>query len=179
MSSRHFSSLPLGRSSGLQTITSKYQAEKLRADKAEGEAEYQGKVIANQALNFNRFNQIAENASRLNSLVDIGHEKTVIKYREVLLREKNCDFPVPVDIAVGLLNYANRLRASALHADSGDIDSAGDRATTPRTLTYCQAVLWINPLLAAIEKANNQLAGVRCQRRMKGDPLISPPTAQY
>ena len=30
---------------------SKYQAEKLRADKAEGEAEYQGKVIANQALN--------------------------------------------------------------------------------------------------------------------------------
>lgn len=68
---------------------SKYQAEKLRADKAEGEAEYQGKVIANQALNFNRFNQIAENASRLNSLVDIGHEKTVIKYREVLLREKN------------------------------------------------------------------------------------------
>ena len=71
---------------------SKYQAEKLRADKAEGEAEYQGKVIANQALNFNRFNQIAENASRLNSLVDIGHEKTVIKYREVLLREKNCDF---------------------------------------------------------------------------------------
>ncbi|HGT8889857.1 TPA: hypothetical protein ACM4H6_004868, partial [Escherichia coli] len=89
------------------------------------------------------------------------HEKTVIKYREVLLREKNCDFPVPVDIAVGLLNYANRLRASALHADSGDIDSAGDRATTTRTLTYCQAVLWINPLLAAIEKANNQLAGVR------------------
>ena len=140
---------------------SKYQAEKLRADKAEGEAEYQGKVIANQALNFNRFNQIAENASRLNSLVDIGHEKTVIKYREVLLREKNCDFPVPVDIAVGLLNYANRLRASALHADSGDIDSAGDRATTTRTLTYCQAVLWINPLLAAIEKANNQLVGVR------------------
>ncbi|SQC97817.1 putative phage related protein [Escherichia coli] len=93
----------------------------MRADKAEGEAEYQGKVIANQALNFNRFNQIAENASRLNSLVDIGHEKTVIKYREVLLREKNCDFPVPVDIAVGLLNYANRLRASALHADSGTL----------------------------------------------------------
>jgi hypothetical protein len=31
----------------------------------------------------------------------------------------------------------------------------------PASLTYCQAVLWIKPLLAAIEKANNQLAGIR------------------
>ncbi|WP_431834235.1 Rz1-like lysis system protein LysC [Escherichia coli] len=43
----------------------------------------------------------------------------------------------------------------------GTLTQTGDRATTTRTLTYCQAVLWINPLLAAIEKANNQLAGVR------------------
>ncbi|HDG1691799.1 TPA: hypothetical protein PFE16_003303, partial [Kluyvera georgiana] len=38
---------------------------------------------------------------------------------------------------------------------------AGDSAAAASSITYCQAVLWINPLLAAIEKANNQLAGIR------------------
>lgn len=121
----------------------------------------QGAVIAAQAFNFNRFNQMAENASRLNSLIDANSDKTVIEYREILLREKTCDLPVPADVAGGLLSYANRLRASAMHADSGNADAAGDSATTTSTLTYCQAVLWIKPLLAAIEKANNQLAGIR------------------
>lgn len=121
----------------------------------------QGQVIATQALNFNRFNQVAENSSRLNSLIDAGTEKTVIEYREILRREKTCDLPVPADVAGGLLSYANSLRASAMQADSGNADAASDSATSTGTLTYCQAVLWIKPLLAAIEKANNQLAGIR------------------
>lgn len=121
----------------------------------------QGRVIAVQAFNFNRFNQVAENASRLNSLIDAGTEKTVIEYREILRREKTCDLPVPADVAGGLLDYANRLRTGAMHTDSGSSDAASDNATTASTLTYCQAVLWIKPLLAAIEKANNQLAGIR------------------
>lgn len=118
-------------------------------------------VIAAQAFNFNRFNQVAENASRLNSLIDASSDKTVIEYREILRREKTCDLPVPADVAGGLLSYANSLRASAMHTDSGDADAAGDSATTTRALTYCQAILWIKPLLASIEKANNQLAGIR------------------
>ncbi|MBX8880210.1 hypothetical protein [Enterobacter ludwigii] len=121
----------------------------------------QGTVIAAQAFNFNRFNQLAENASRLNSLIDASSDKTVIEYREILRREKTCDLPVPADVAGGLLEYTHRLRASAMHTDSGNADAAGDSATTPSTLTYCQAVLWIKPLLAAIEKANNQLSGIR------------------
>ncbi|WP_209732083.1 hypothetical protein [Cronobacter sakazakii] len=121
----------------------------------------QGTVIAAQAFNFNRFNQVAENASRLNSLIDASSDKTVIKYREILRREKTCDLPVPADVAGGLLEYTNRLRASAMHTDSGNADAAGDSGTTTSALTYCQAVLWIKPLLAAIEKANNQLAGIR------------------
>ena len=128
----------------------------LRSDNA-----LQGTVIAAQAFNFNRFNQVAENASRLNSLIDASSDKTVIEYREILRREKTCDLPVPADVAGGLLSYANSLRASAVHTDSGDADAAGDSATTTSALTYCQAVLWIKPLLAAIEKANNQLAGIR------------------
>ncbi|HAH1016221.1 TPA: hypothetical protein HHG73_001326 [Escherichia coli] len=140
---------------------SKYQEEMQRADAAIKEVESQGQVIASQAFNFKRFNQVAEYSNRLNSMVDAGTEKTVIKYREILRREKTCVLPVPADVADGLLSYANSLRASAMLTDSGNVDAAGDSATTTSALTYCQAVLWIKPLLAAIEKANNQLAGIR------------------
>ena len=128
----------------------------LRSDNA-----LQATLITTQAFNFNRFNQVAGNAIRMNSLIDAGTEKTVIEYREILRREKTCDLPVPADVAGGLLNYAYRLRASAMHPDTGNADAAGDSAAAAGALTYCQAVLWINPLLAAIEKANNQLAGIR------------------
>ncbi|WOJ29351.1 hypothetical protein R1917_15535 [Citrobacter koseri] len=121
----------------------------------------QGQVIATQAFNFNRFNLVAENSSRLNSLIDAGAEKTVIEYREIIRREKNCDLPVPADVAGGLLSYAHRLRASAMHTDSLRVDQTDDRASAASGLTYCQAVLWIQPLLAEIEKGNNQLAGIR------------------
>lgn len=121
----------------------------------------QGQVIATQAFNFNRFNQVAEHANRLNSLIDTSTEETVIEYREILRREKTCDLLVPADIAGGLLEYAHRLRASALHTDTGRPDATDDRTTAANSMTYCQAVLWINPLMAAIEKANSQLAGIR------------------
>jgi hypothetical protein len=121
----------------------------------------QGTVIATQALNFNRFNQVAENASRNNSLIDASTDNTVIEYREILRREKTCDLPVPADVAGGLLEYANRLRASAMHPDTSNADAANDSATSPGSITYCQAVLWIKPLLATIEKGNNNFAGIR------------------
>lgn len=96
----------------------------------------QGQVIATQAFNFNRFNQVAEHANRLNSLIDTSTEETVIEYREILRREKTCDLPVPAD-------------------------TADDRAVATSSMTYCQAVLWIKPLLAVIEKGNNNFAGIR------------------
>ncbi|ENT6819690.1 hypothetical protein [Enterobacter roggenkampii] len=121
----------------------------------------QGQVIAVQAFNFNRFNQIAEHANRLNSLIDTSTEETVIEYREILRREKTCDLPVPADVAGGLLEYAYRLRASAMHTDTNRPDAADDRAAAASSMTYCQAVLWIKPLLAVIEKGNNNFAGIR------------------
>ena len=121
----------------------------------------QGQVIATQAFNFNRFNQVAEQANRLNSLIDSSTEETVIEYREILRREKTCDLPVPADIAGGLLEHAHRLRASAMHINTNRPDAADDRATAASSMTYCQAVLWIKPLLAVIEKGNNNLAGIR------------------
>lgn len=132
-----------------------------RAEKAEQEVDGQRQVIATQAFNINRFNQIADYTNRNNSLIDASSDKTVIEYREILLREKTCDLPVPADVAGGLLSYANSLRASAMHTDSGNADAAGNGSTSTSSLTYCQAVLWIKPLLAAIEKANSQLAGIR------------------
>nr|WP_269836014.1 hypothetical protein [Enterobacter roggenkampii] len=121
----------------------------------------QGQVIATQAFNFNRFNQVAEHANRLNSLIDTRTEETLIEYREILRREKTCDLPVPADIAGGLLEYAYRLRTSAMHTDTGRVDQADDRAAAASSMTYCQAVLWIKPLLAVIEKGNNNFAGIR------------------
>ena len=121
----------------------------------------QGQVIATQAFNFNRFNQVAEHANSLNSLIDTSTEKTVIEYREILRREKTCDLPVPADIAGGLLEYTYRLRASAMHTDSNGPDTTDDRAVATSSMTYCQAVLWIKPLLAVIEKGNNNFAGIR------------------
>lgn len=121
----------------------------------------QGQVIATQAFNFNRFNQVAEHANKLNSLIDTSTEETVIEYREILRREKTCDLPVPADIARGLLEYAHRLRASAVHADTDGPDAADDSTAAAGSITYCQAVLWIKPLLAVIEKGNNNLAGIR------------------
>ncbi|HGY2793389.1 TPA: hypothetical protein ACNVTG_000144 [Citrobacter amalonaticus] len=121
----------------------------------------QGQVIATQAFNFNRFNQVAEHANRLNSMIDTSTEETVIEYREILRREKTCDLPVPADVAGGLLEYAHRLRASALHTDTDGPDAADDSTAAAGSITYCQAVLWIKPLLAVIEKGNNNFAGIR------------------
>ena len=137
----------------------------LRSDNA-----LQTAVITTQAFNFNRFNQIAENTNRLNSLIDAGTEKTIIEYREILRREKTCDLPVPADVAGGLLEYAHRFRASAMHPDTGDADTVSDSAAAASSITYCQAVLWINPLLVTIEKANNQLAGIREIENTRASP---------
>lgn len=128
----------------------------LRSDNA-----LQATVITTQAFNFNRFNQIAENANRLNSLIDAGTEKTVIEYREILRREKTCDLPVPADVAGGLLKYAYRLRASAMHPDTGNTNATDDSTAAASSMTYCQAVLWIEPLLATIEKGNGNFSGIR------------------
>lgn len=121
----------------------------------------QNQVIATQAFNFNRFNQVAEHANRLNSLIDTSTEETLIEYREILRREKTCDLPVPADIAGGLLEHAYRLRSSAMHTDTDGTDGAHDRSATTSSMTYCQAVLWIKPLLAVIEKGNNNFSGIR------------------
>ncbi|WP_276349878.1 hypothetical protein [Enterobacter hormaechei] len=133
----------------------------------------QGQVIATQAFNFNRFNQVAEHANRLNSLIDTSTEETVIEYREILRREKTCDLPVPADIAGGLLEYAHRIRASAVHADSDRAYAANVSSSSSSTMTYCQAVLWIYTLLGTIEKGNNQLRSIKTIEHLRSENKIN------
>ncbi|WP_433647468.1 hypothetical protein [Kosakonia pseudosacchari] len=136
--------------------------------------ELQGQVIATQAFNVNRFNQVAQLAANANAAVTSDAENTVIEYREILRREKTCDLPVPAYIADGLLKYANRLRASAMHTNSGQPDTADGGAAAASRLTYCQAVLWIEPLLATLEQGNNNFAAIREVEasRETGDKLV-------
>ncbi len=131
----------------------------------------QVQVIATQAFNINRFNQTAMVAARANAIAAGNSEKTVIKYREILRSEKTCDLPVPAAVAGGLLEYTERLRASAMYADSTGPDSADGGTAAASGLTYCQAVLWIEPLLSTIEQGNNNFEGIRDieQQRQKSD----------
>lgn len=136
---------------------------KVETDKRvlESDNALQGQVIATQAFNIDRFNQIAQTAAQANAVAAGNSEKTIVKYREILRREKTCDLPVPADVASGLLEYANHLRANAMHADTSSTDSADAGSTPASGMTYCQAVLWIEPLLATIEQGNNNFAGIR------------------
>ncbi|MBP2155740.1 hypothetical protein [Erwinia rhapontici] len=121
----------------------------------------QGAVIATQALQFNRFNEIAAQQQQYAVTLTGKAQEKEIEYRTILKTEPTCALAVPATIAGRLLEYANSLRASAMHADPGIADSSGTRTTPASTLNYCQAVLWIDPLLTAIDQANSQLAGIR------------------
>jgi hypothetical protein len=139
-----------------KAATAESESRVLKSDNA-----LQGQVIATQAFNINRFNQTATVAARANAIAGGNSENTVIEYREILRREKTCDLPVPAAVAGGLLEYANRLRAGAMYTDTAVTYSADGGSTTASGLTYCQAVLWIEPLLATIEQGNNNFAGIR------------------
>ncbi|EJD6583352.1 hypothetical protein M0L63_RS11670 [Providencia rettgeri] len=117
------------------------------------------KIIATQSLQFNRFNQIATTAYRHGIQTEAKSQEKFIEYREILKKELTCDLPVPQPIADGLLKYTYELRS--MYADPQNANRASAGTTTTSTLTYCQAVLWLPSLLAALDKANTQLEAIR------------------
>ncbi|MGQ6036566.1 hypothetical protein ACUNGS_19385 [Serratia sp. IR-2025] len=139
-----------------------------RAEKAEGRARQlqsdnnlQTATIATQALYFQRANEISTAATQYGINTDVATQGKEIEYRTILKTQPTCDLAVPAAIAGGLLDYTHSLRSRAMSADTADADTTGTGATASGALTYCQAVLWIDPLLAAIDKANNQLLAIR------------------
>lgn len=70
----------------------------------------------------------------------------------------------------GILTMGFRLYVNELHPDTRNTSAASDSTADASLMTYCQDVLWINPLLTAIEKANNQLAGIREIEKSRATP---------
>lgn len=137
-------------------VTAGGKVEQLQSDN-----NLQAVTIATQALQFQRANEISNAATQYGINTDAGTQGKEIEYRTILKSQPTCDLAVPAAIAGGLYGYTHRLRSRAMSADTGDVDAASLGPVTTGTLTYCQAVLWIDPLLAALDKANNQLLAIR------------------
>lgn len=119
-------------------------------------------VIAGQAFQFQRFNEIARQANQYATNIKAQSDEKQIVYRTIIKSDPTGRQCVPDDVASRLLDYTNSLRSSAMHTDSGKPDTASASAiATACRLTYGQAVYWIDPLLTAIDQANSQLAGIR------------------
>ncbi|POX19476.1 hypothetical protein C3468_16030 [Serratia marcescens] len=121
----------------------------------------QANTIATQALQFQRANEISNAATQYGIKTDAATQGKEIEYRTILKNQPTCDLAVPAAIAGGLLDYTHSLRSRAMSADTIVADATSAGAIASGTLTYCQAVLWIDPLLAALDKANNQLLAIR------------------
>ncbi len=150
----------------------KYQEQTKVTERLQGEVDGQASIIAGQSLQFNRFNQIAAAASQYGVTVQAKAQEKEIEYRKIIEKEPTCDLLIPADITSGLLGYTYRLRATALHANTSNINSDGSATVATSSMTYCQAVLWIMPLLAAIDQANNQLADItRTEEKRNGSKI--------
>lgn len=133
-----------------------------KVDQLESDNALQAQMVATQAFNFQLANQIAGAAKQYEVQITGDRDAKEIEYRTILKKEPTCALLVPADIADRLLEYTNRLRSGAMHGDTGNANSASAGPVTANsTLTYCQAVLWIDPLLTAIDQANDQLARIR------------------
>jgi len=139
----------------------RYKAAVDQKNEAVSQLALQGTVIQAQQAQQALFNEQAKATSSENQAAQVNSDNMVVRYRETLRLEKTCDYAVPTDIANGLLQYTNRLRSSAVPESTSKPDGSGTGSASTVKLTYCQAVLWINPLLAAIEQANNQLYAIR------------------
>ncbi|QZN97916.1 hypothetical protein K6K13_03015 [Symbiopectobacterium purcellii] len=119
-------------------------------------------VIAGQAFQFQRFNEIARQANQYGINIRAQSDEKQRVYRTIIKCEPASRRCVPDDVASRLLDYTNSLRASAMHTATGKSDAASVSAiTTACRLTYAQAVYWIDPLLTVIDQANSQLSGIR------------------
>ncbi|MCW2484831.1 hypothetical protein J5069_02860 [Candidatus Symbiopectobacterium sp. NZEC127] len=118
-------------------------------------------IIAGQALQFQRYNEIAKQANQYAINIKGQSDEKQIVYRTIIKSDPAGRQCVPDDVAGRLLEYAHRLHTSARHpATSGNhATSAGTTAAGCR-LTYGQVVYWIDPLLTALELANKKLKGI-------------------
>ncbi|HFJ2098224.1 TPA: hypothetical protein ACGTPR_000820 [Salmonella enterica] len=116
---------------------------------------------AMQAMNFNRVNQITEEARRARQQSAITAQNIRRDVHAHLSSESCSSVLLPADDSDQLLGYVNALRDEALHPDAAGA-SGPDAAVTPaRRLTWGQAVEWLPLLLGDIQSCNSDKAGLR------------------
>lgn len=122
----------------------------------------QQSIIAGQAFQFQRYNEIARQANQYAINIKGATDEKQIIYRTIIKKDPAGRKCVPDDVAGRLLDYAHRLRASSMHTTAGGTDAASfGAAATGCRLTYGQAVYWIDPLLTAIDETNNRFEVIR------------------
>lgn len=114
-----------------------------------------------QAMNFNRVNQITEEARRVRQQSAITAQNVRRDIHAHISEESCSGVLLPADDSDRLLGYVNALRDEALRPDAAG--AAGpDAAVTPaRRLTWGQAVEWLPLLMGDIQSCNADKAGLR------------------
>ncbi|MDE8755602.1 hypothetical protein PZA22_14050 [Pectobacterium polaris] len=137
-------------------------AAELSSQQSDNISKGQQAIIAGQALEFQRFNEIARQANQYGINIKVNSNEKQLVYRTIIKRDPVSRQCVPGDVAERLLDYADSLRSSAMPTVASGTDAASIGAVASACkLTYAQAVYWIDPLFTAIDKANRQLAGIR------------------
>jgi type II secretory pathway pseudopilin PulG len=122
----------------------------------------QGAVVAQQFRVFQRMNALAAAAEHYRVMVEAQSDA-----QQVIIRKSIKPMPagrqcVPATVSKRLYDHANRLRSDALFDAASGVDPAGSGATAaPCRLTYGQAVYWLEPLLTALEEADEKLVAIR------------------
>ncbi len=115
---------------------------------------------AQQAFQFQRANEISAAAGRYNVTISAKSEERQNETRNDLKTEECADRYIPDATAQRLFAYTNDLRADAMRNTSKP-DGAASGSSAAGRLTYRQAVLWIDPLLTLLDRANNDRASIR------------------
>lgn len=114
-----------------------------------------------QAMNFNRVNQITEEARRVRQQSTITAQNVRRDIHTHISPESCSSVLLPAADSDRLYGYINALRDEALHPDAAGA-SGPDAAVTPaRRLTWGQAVEWLPLLMGDIQSCNSDKAGLR------------------
>ncbi len=131
------------------------QLSQLQSDLDESKA-----TQALQAFQFQRSNEIAAQAGSYNVTISAKSEERQIENRKDLNVEECADRYIPDSTAQRMYDYTDDLRARAMR-NSGQPDGTLTGTTSPRRMTYRQAVLWLDPLLTLLDRANNDRELIR------------------
>lgn len=122
-----------------------------------------------QAFKFQRYNEIAASANQYGISLKAKTEERQREDRTIIKRESCAVQYVPDAIAERVLKYADTLRAGAVFGTAASANSANAGAIAAKRMTYAQAVLWLNPLLATIDEGNKRFEAIRAADGVKSN----------